>query len=53
MMAEFGKLQLVTLNLSDNQITELPLSLRDMASLQVLNLDNNPLLLPPAHVLFL
>jgi Leucine-rich repeat (LRR) protein len=48
--SEFGKLRLTTLNLSDNKVTELPLSLRDMSSLQNLTLDNNPLLVPPAHV---
>lgn len=47
---DFGKLNLTTLNLADNRIRELPLSMRSMSSLQNLILDNNPLMLPPAHV---
>ena len=36
--------------MSDNNITELPLSMRNMKKLEDLNIDNNPLILPPAHV---
>ncbi len=39
-----------TLNMSNNKITELPLSMRHMKDLAMLNVDHNPLLMPPTHV---
>ena len=48
--AELGALRLVTLSMSDNQITNLPIEMRAIDSLMNLSLENNPFVFPPPNV---
>ena len=51
MVADLGALcALVSLDISSNAISDLPLSMANLARLNVLNVDSNPLKRPPAHV---
>ncbi|CAF4354237.1 unnamed protein product, partial [Rotaria magnacalcarata] len=43
-------LKLIYLDCSNNRIVRLPLNLRDMNSLIELNVENNPLELPPSSI---
>lgn len=47
---DIGQMSLTVLDVADNQITRLPFSLRELKYLSKLELDNNPLLMPPAHI---
>ncbi|XP_078470192.1 LOW QUALITY PROTEIN: leucine-rich repeat and calponin homology domain-containing protein 1-like [Lampetra planeri] len=47
---ELSRLPLVSLDFACNRVTEIPLCYRRLRGLQVIQLDNNPLRLPPAQV---
>ena len=47
---ELTCLTLVSLDVSNNRISSLPLEIRQMATLVELNLENNPMTSPPASV---
>lgn len=47
---ELCALKLINFDCSYNRLTRLPLNLRDMNSLIELNVDHNPLEIPPAGV---
>ena len=47
---ELCALKLINFDCSSNRLTRLPLNLREMNSLIELNVDHNPLEIPPANV---
>lgn len=51
-VTELTCLTLVSLDVSNNRISSLPLEIRQMGTLVELNLENNPLTSPPASVSF-
>ena len=47
---EISKVELQSLDISNNRIKELPHEFRHIETLETINLQNNPLESPPAHV---
>lgn len=47
---EISELPLVRLDVSCNRVSHVPLCYRHLRHLQSISLDNNPLIMPPAHI---